>query len=501
MKKESSRILRYVAATVGIGLLVGGASGAIGVLAKPVPSLEEALHADPGLLQPVTSYEVTLDDPQDVLTSEMEDRVRRDAQRLTVPSVVTGIHYMVFAHNDDNVNDTVENFIRDNRPELISPDDDHFADGALIVGVGLNPRQSFVFAGEDVADALLLRASDSHLQQSFEAIQPGVKANNIPGGLFAGADMATDVEGLRQIAVNDARDARRSAGSLGGFFGFGGGLAVSGFYFYLRNARRERVERARADAAVVAQTYSERALALDGLDVRAHSLSNAFLDAQLRQQWETVRKEFLDLNRAVDSFSALTSASTDDDYLEHADDIIAAKDMTEKMSQAAANIDTIFKVENGDVVERTNLAEALRKDLIAAQLDFDGHPGAAGDNPEVVRRLQLLEEQVKELIGAPDAEDFSQRYLTILSDYQAVLTTIAEREFSDVEVHNELEQPTIYDRHYRPGYSVNNFVPYWWMANWHTSNVEAAASASSSSSSVNLSFSSGFSGAGGSGRF
>ena len=95
--------------------------------------------------------------PDGVLTADDERILERDAARLEVPGVVKQLHYIVFADNDDNVNDTVENYLRDHHPELIG--DDSFADGTLFVGVGLNPRQAFIFAGDDVAELLELRDS------------------------------------------------------------------------------------------------------------------------------------------------------------------------------------------------------------------------------------------------------------------------------------------------------------------------------------------------------
>src|SRR5690625_6084013 len=109
---------------------------------------------------------------------------------------------MYFEENYDYVNDTVEEYLRDNRPDLIG--DDYFADGVLIVGVGLDPRQAFIFAGEDVAEALDLRDS-SHLDDALDAIKPGVKDNNIPAGLFAGANAATDISTLAEDRYNEDR--------------------------------------------------------------------------------------------------------------------------------------------------------------------------------------------------------------------------------------------------------------------------------------------------------
>ena len=50
-------------------------------------------------------------------------------------------------------------------------------------------------------------------------------------------------------------------------------------------------------------------------------------------------------------------------------------------------------------------------------------------------------------------------------------------------------------------YGHGNYIPFVIVNSWHTADVKAAQSAVSSSSSTNVSFSSGFSVGGGSGRF
>ena len=504
-RDESSHETRRAFGAIGASFLLsvftalGAGWGAAALV--DVPSKDTVLTADASLLQPVTDYEVTLDDPDNVLSPQREEQLFTDAERLTVPSVVTGVHFMVFATNDTKVNDTVEYFIRANRPELIAPDDDHFANGALIVGVGLSPRQSFVFAGEDVADALHLGGQDVHLENSYKAIQPGVINDNIAAGLFAGADYATDLEAVvedtREEASGSQTTAFVGAGIAGGAAGFFGGGAL-----YLRSyRRRQKIAQARADASAAAAAYTERAFALDELNIRAHSLSDTFLDANLREQWEQVHREFVDLHDAVDSFSALTADSSDAEFLARADDIAKAKDLSQRVSYAEENINTIFAVENGDVDEREKQVKELRKDVIIAQMDFEGE-AKKYYNPQILERLKKLEGDLDVLATDVEAPDFLDWFVSVLSDYQLILKEIAEKEFADVEDREKLTQPRIDDARYRPGYGVNDFVPYWWLASWHTTNVQRdTAIRESSSSSTDSSFSSGFSGSGGSGSF
>ena len=176
-----------VGAAVAGGLLLGGIGAGASLAVFDAPERADFL------MQPA-QREVQADimDPDDVLTPEEEERMLGDVSRIAAPDVVQGLHYRVFANNKENVNDSVEEYLRDNHPELIGKD--KFADGQVFVGVGLDPRQAFVFAGEDVAEQMKLRKKDSHLEQSIEAIKPGVRDDNIPAGLFAGAAAAIDVD-------------------------------------------------------------------------------------------------------------------------------------------------------------------------------------------------------------------------------------------------------------------------------------------------------------------
>lgn len=156
-----------LASAIGGGALVGGIGAAI-----DTPQRADYEITNSADMEITNTFSTEVHNPDGVLSAEDEARMERDVERLEAPAVVEQLHYMVFEENDDNVNDTVEEYLRDSRPDLIG--DDSFADGVLIVGVGLDPRQAFVFAGDDVAEALDLRDS-SHLDDSLDAIKPGVR--------------------------------------------------------------------------------------------------------------------------------------------------------------------------------------------------------------------------------------------------------------------------------------------------------------------------------------
>ncbi|MFV8394585.1 DUF5129 domain-containing protein [Corynebacterium hindlerae] len=428
-------------------------------------------------------------DPDNVLSDEDEARMLRDAERIEAPTTVQQLHYIVFARNKDNVNDSVENFLRDHHPDLIG--DDHFADGTLFVGVGLNPRQAFVFAGEDVADLLDLR-SGSHLDAALEAIKPGVKDDNIPAGLFAGADKATDTAELAEARYDNAVENRVGAG-LGAGVGVGGvAAAVVGIGGAARRSREMKLAKARENLAFISKEYGSLGQRLDGIDIRANSLTSPLAHATMRAEWAEVRDRFLTMHSQVDSFGGLTASDDPKQILANADRINTAADTARQVSTAEQNIDTIFRIEHGDAAVRQVEATALRSDIVAAQAEVKNTKSG------LYQSLSQARAAADTLVDQPAAPDFLERYTGLLKDYQAALAVLKSQQFSDAKEVEQLRAPKVYERDYHPGYGYADFVPFWAMQSWHNNNVAAQQS---SSSSTNSSFSSGFSGAGGSSSF
>lgn len=161
----------------------------------PSPQRENYVVSNQEQYRPSHSVAVEIHDRDGVLNAEDQRRLLNNTDNVEVAQVVKQVHYIVFRTNDENVNDTVENYLRDQRPDLIGKE--YFTDGVLIIGVGLDPRQAFIFAGNDVADAFDLRKS-AHLEQSLDAIKPGVKDGNIPAGLSNGLRTAVDVHAIEE---------------------------------------------------------------------------------------------------------------------------------------------------------------------------------------------------------------------------------------------------------------------------------------------------------------
>ena len=480
-----SKILSAAAIT---GLLCGGGAWTIASATTDAPQRESFVVSAPahrGIAQ------VEIHDPDNVLSPADEARLKRDASRIEAPDVVQQLHYIVFSSNHENVNDSVEEYLRDNRPDLIG--DEKFVDGTIFVGVGLDPRQAFVFAGEDVTDVLSLR-DGSHLEGAVNAIKPGVKDNNIPAGLFAGASAATDAKDLEQSQYQDAVDSRIGL-MAGAGLGTGGATsaAVAGVGFY-RRERKKKLAAARENLAFIAREYGSLGQRLDGIDIRANSLTSPLAHAAMRAEWEDVRDRFLDLHQSVEAYGGLTESGDPKQILSQADKIQDAADTTRQLSFAEDNIDKIFNIEHGNTEVRTQEITALRADIVQAEASLPDSNSGLHDSLTSARKEADL------LAAKPDAPDFLDRYVQLLRDYQAALVVLKEKQMSEVEDTNELHRPALYEASYRPGYGYMDFVPYWALSSWHSANVESAQS-NSSGNSVNSGFSSGFSGAGGSSSF
>ena len=495
LKEVHQKVRPGVGKMMGVSLLMGALGG--GALAGGVGAAIDAPQradfevANTAEMEITSTFSTEVHNPEGVLSADDEARLERDAERLDAPAVVEQLHYMVFEENDDNVNDTVEEYLRDNRPDLIG--DDYFADGVLIVGVGLDPRQAFIFAGEDVAEALDLRDS-SHLDDALDAIKPGVKDNNIPAGLFAGANAATDISTLAEDRYNDAVGDRITAvvgsGIGGGGAIFATGLGVGSY----RRDKAKKIAQARAEMSLVGKEYGQLAARLDQVDIRAHSLTSPFANATMRSEWEEVRDRFFHIHDQVDSLGNLTSKSSDEKYLEQADAIHQAAVTTREVSYAEDNIDKLYRLEHGDEVVRRTELQALRDDVVEAQVALDDAKSG------LYRELQNLRERADSLMNSTQSPDFLDQYVILLGDYRTALEQLRKQKFNDLDEseNTALTAPGITSPDYRAGYGYNNFVPFWALSTWHSTN---SAAQSSGGSSANTGFSSGFSGAGGSSSF
>lgn len=478
---------KAVLGTIGSAVLLGGAGvGLTYALTTPPAESEYAVavaqHAP----------KVVIDDPDDVLTPEDEERMMRDVERLDHPDVVKELHYMVFAHNHENVFDTVEEYMRDNHPELIGNAenaDNRFADGLAIIGVGLDPRQAFAYYGDDVARELQVGHGQRD-EQVLDAMQPGVRDGNIPAGLFNAAKTAFDRQAAQDYGYNNAKSDREGMAIGLGAGGMGLGAAGAATGFAISNSRRKKIEQAREDYRAITTEYTALAGRLDEIDIRANSVSSSFADAELRKQWQEVRDTFFGYHDAVSGAGGIGDIRIDDDKeaLRNHKKLRSAATSVEHVSNAEDNINRLFEIEQGDAGARRAALTDIRKDVIEAKHKIK--------NRGLKKDLELLEQRINALDANPDSPAFVDDFVRVLGDYRVLLEEVKRREFSDVKEYEPLRQPAIYDSSYTYGY-----VPFVVMNDWHTSNVQTHEQHTSGGGTSAGVASSGFSAAGSSSSF
>lgn len=478
---------KQIAAGIGIAAALAAAGATAGYASVDVPD-SSGVTVEQGV-----APQVTIDDPDDVLSPEDETRMAKDAERLDHPAVVKDLHYMVFAHNHENVFDSVEEYVRDTYPEMIGNadnEDDRFADGTMIIGVGLDPRQAFAYYGDDVAAELHVDHGERDAQV-LDAMKPGVRDGNIPAGLFASARTAMDAQAAADYVVNNA-ESDRTGMALGlGAAGLGLGAVGSTATFGVANSRRKKIAQAREDYASITTEYSALASRLDQIDIRANSVSSSFADAELRKQWQEVRDRFFSYHDTVSGAGGIGEIRIDDDKeaLRNHKKLRTAAESVEHVSNAEDNINRLFEIEQGDAGSRRAALTDIRSDVMEAKHKVK--------NKGLVSDLELLEQRINQLDANPSSPTFLDDFVRVLGDYRVLLGEVKRREFSDVKEYTPLRQPAIYDS----GYNYYGYVPFVVMSDWHSENVQTHEQQTSGGGTSAGVASSGFSAAGSSSSF
>lgn len=469
---RTSRIPAVAVAAAGAVLLLGGAAAAgpsIAAVAAPAP----AMAAAPA---------VAIDDADDLIPADEEARLIDATRSMTLPGEVTDVAYLVFGDNDDNINDTVESRLRETSSPLIG--DDVYADGALILAYGDDPRANGIYAGEDVADRLQLREG-RHLDESVEAMRPAMRDGRIADGFIDGLRYAADDAAIAADQVAEEESGRRSAIIGGSIAGGAALLGGAGATWAVVAARRKKLREARENHAYVVKHYGDAGTRLDEIDIRAHNLTSPLADDELRRQWTEVRDGFLEVHGIMDGIG---EPATDAEFRAAAGELATAREAIERIRTAEDNIDVLWNMEHGDEASRRGQLRLLRDDLVRAQADVS--------DDELRRRLADLEARVRAMGDDAGGAGFMDDYADVLHDYRLVLEVVREREFDGMELGGDRVAPRLWEAGWRAGSGYGGWLPFMTMHAWHQSDAAAAQSSGTSTS-----YSSGFSGAGGGGRF
>lgn len=173
-----------------------------------------------------------------------------------------------------------------------------------------------------------------------------------------------------------------------------------------------------------------------------------------------------------------------------------------QMETAEDNIDIIYAMEHGDTDMRRRQLRLLRKDITDARHKIRSW------NKTLDESLQDLLERIDSRVAILDSgkadPDFMDFYADLIDDYSTALVGV-EHDLKSVRKTTERKTPCLYDSDWSPGTGYGSYIPFYMINSWHQSDLAKSSSGSGSSSwsgssftSANTSFSSGFSGGGGS---
>lgn len=428
---------------------------------------------------------VTIYDNGSKLSDSDRELLETETARIELPPQVQHVTYVTFDEIDDDLNDAILDWAGHNAPELV-PDGTgegaKWAPGQLIVAVSTGAREVGIYCGDDVCSALDLFAG-AHLDRSLDDMKPPLKDSreNVAVAFLDGVRTAADPS-LVASQGDDGVSAPVVGGVVGGIAAVAGGLT----WWAVAAERKKKTARARTQFDHISREWGEVAQRLDQIDIRANSLSSPIADAELRRQWDQVRAEFVAVGDIV-SETGLTPESENKDFLRHAKQIGAADQALNRIKHAEDNIETIFRMEQGDdTVRHTRLTE-LAEDLQAASVETK--------DTTLRERLGQTEKQVLALRENRQDPQFMDRFAEQIRSAQSLLAQVHKQEMKGLKIDTDTRHaPRIYDADYRVGHGYGGYVPFYYLSAWHADDQSAATT----SSSTNTSFSSGFSGGGGS---
>lgn len=435
-------------------------------------------------------------DGADVLSSSDQELLATEVTQAGLPNTVSHVAFLTFANNDDNLNDTVLDFGKSQRPDLLNESQNKYAPGLLLLSIGLGPNRMGVYCGDDVCADIDMYA-DGRLDGILDQMEPGMKGGNYAVGFTEGVRAAADTAVRRDTSSSGSSEPTNwplvgvAIAGLGALFAGGIGLTIVG-------ARRKKVATLRERMDYVKAHHADVGLRLQEIDVRANSLTSALANDSLRLEWGRVKESF---NRSHDAVARYDDAS-DKHLLARESAINKAYDSIQSAQRAQESIDTLFALEHGDAEVRRRELSTLHDDVRAAELEA----GDLDTKGNLHTELVLLGERIAALrskSATTPTGEFMDEYTQILRDYGILTEHLKTALYATTDAPEQPHKaPRLGDADWSPGIG-HYYVPYALINQWHTTDVSAhnAVDPSTGSSATTSYSTPGFSGGGGSRGF
>lgn len=432
--------------------------------------------------QPVV---VNIWDNASVLSQSDHQQLQQKAGELALKPEITHIDYITFAHNDESFNDTVLNHLKEQHPELLSPDQTQYADGHLIVAVGFSPRKVGVYCGDNVCATTGLRAT-YRIQQVSDSMVDDLRAGNYVTAFIAGTETAGDAAWVQSTdsTNSDTTSSYKAAPTLFPAHFIVMFLFVATFIIVIFVVIIKSQQPKTPTPEDLIEILPQSLPSLSSTDRQLQAVNSQLATPELRTEWAELKQQFEQLthNQELVALQTLGAHASKKDLKAHAVFIREALATKEKVQVAQENIDILYRMEQGDITTRQEQLDNLATDISKIS--------GLGTELFYGKEITAIDEQIYQLQSRVNSPTFISDYARIVHRYGEMIKKIQRWNFAG-------STPTsLTSRHWRTGMGIGGFISYAALA--EQTNSGGGHFSSSSGVSTSYSSSSSFSGGGGS---
>ena len=312
---------------------------------KVLAALASATLALSGPLNgPVEFY-----DEDDLVPYNQEWVITQLSYDITFPEEVKRLAYVVFMENESDLSRSISTTYP---AELLSEDGKQFADGTLIIAIGLNPKSKGIYCAPDVCEALGLNDS-SHLNGARAAMDVHTSHNRYDRALLDAARAAADPETANNYIPFWLKFA----------IGWFAAICILAALWGATRLVRNRQHSTAADIRWLTKNAPSISLGFKQVDIQVDALTSPLATPKLHQQWDSIAHEMKQISTLTPSLPSGKEYAEEADHDAVEQSVPVMRNNVEGFQTACANIEYLYALENGDPHVRELELKWLARDM------------------------------------------------------------------------------------------------------------------------------------------
>ena len=258
------------------------------------------------------------------------------------------------------------NHLKEQHPELLSPDQTQYADGHLIVAVGFSPRKVGVYCGDNVCATTGLR-STYRIQEVSDSMVNDLRAGNYVTAFISGTETAGDAAWKQSTNSGNSSTASSYNAWTSWFpvFFFGMFLFVATFIIVIFVIIIKSQQPKTPTPEDLIELLPQSLPSLGPTDQQLQTVNSQLATPELRTEWEELKQKFSQLTQSQElvALQMLGAQASKKDLKKHAAFIQEALATKERVQIAQENIDILYRMERGDSATRQRQLDNLAMDI------------------------------------------------------------------------------------------------------------------------------------------